>query len=178
MIFLTSDIHFGHKNVIGFCNRPFRDVDHMNEKLIKNWNEVIGIDDVVYIIGDISFTGIEKTKEILRRLNGKKHVIKGNHDKKEHLEILKKEYLILNYQDYLEVEHNGKLFILFHYPIEEWHWMQKGTIHLHGHIHSGPTKSDYHSITKKENRYDVGVDNNNYYPISIEDIIKKLGNKT
>jgi len=79
-IFFTADHHFGHANIIKFSERPFESLEHMNEELIKRWNEKIGKDDTVYHLGDFSLGKPDFTKEILDRLNGNIHLIKGNHE--------------------------------------------------------------------------------------------------
>lgn len=79
-IFFTADHHFGHENIIKFSERPFESLEHMNEELIKRWNEKIGPGDTVYHLGDISLGKPDFTKEILDRLNGNIHLIKGNHE--------------------------------------------------------------------------------------------------
>lgn len=79
--FIIADTHFGHRNIIGYCNRPFRSVEEMDETLIKNWNETVSNDDVVIHLGDFSFGTKERCAEIVKRLNGRKILIKGNHDK-------------------------------------------------------------------------------------------------
>lgn len=79
-VFVTSDTHFGHTNVIKYCNRPFRDAEEMDKALIKNWNETVGKNDTVIHLGDFGFCGRERIKEILSQLNGKKILIMGNHD--------------------------------------------------------------------------------------------------
>src|SRR5581483_5246031 len=76
----TSDTHFGHKNVIRYDERPFRDMDHMREMLIKNWNDTVTPSDTVYHLGDVAFLGTTATREIVNRLNGRKILIRGNHD--------------------------------------------------------------------------------------------------
>lgn len=79
-IFLIGDCHFGHRNIIRYCNRPFKDVEDMTEKLIANWNSVVGNNDIVYVVGDFALCGKQKIIEIGRRLNGRKRLILGNHD--------------------------------------------------------------------------------------------------
>ena len=79
-VFLIGDCHFGHKNIIRYCNRPFKDVDDMTEKLIKLWNNVVGNNDIVYVVGDFALCGKQKIIEIGQRLNGRKRLIMGNHD--------------------------------------------------------------------------------------------------
>lgn len=76
--FVTSDLHFFHKNIIAYCQRPFADVEEMNEVIIKNWNEVVKKDDMVYVLGDFSFCSREMVKELVLKLNGRKILIAGN----------------------------------------------------------------------------------------------------
>ena len=81
-IFFTSDLHFGHKNILAYDNRPFNTIEEHDEALIKNWNGKVGDEDHVYILGDFSFYNANKSCEILDQLKGHKHLIIGNHDKK------------------------------------------------------------------------------------------------
>lgn len=76
-IFLTSDTHFGHANILKHCDRPFQNVEEMNETLITNWNNVVSDNDIVYHLGDFSFRGYTRFKN---RLSGEIILIKGNHD--------------------------------------------------------------------------------------------------
>lgn len=82
MIYFTSDTHFNHKNVIGYCNRPYRDTREMDEALIENWNNTVRKDNEhIYVLGDFCFAGKDYTKSIIHRLKGYKILVKGNHDK-------------------------------------------------------------------------------------------------
>lgn len=80
MNFYTSDPHFGHRNVIKYCNRPFASADEMDEELIRRWNAVVGEDDQVFVLGDVFFCGKIRAAEIMKRLTGHKFLIRGNHD--------------------------------------------------------------------------------------------------
>lgn len=81
-VFFTSDTHFYHGNIIRFCNRPFEDVEMMNETIISNWNNTVGLDDTVFHLGDFCLGGSAEWTKILDRLNGKIYLILGNHDLK------------------------------------------------------------------------------------------------
>ena len=78
--FVIADTHFGHQNIIKYCNRPFASVEEMNEKMIKIWNETVSNNDVVLHLGDLYLGNKERCREIVSKLNGKKILILGNHD--------------------------------------------------------------------------------------------------
>ncbi len=79
-VFYIADTHFGHANIIKHCNRPFESADEMDNTLIENWNNVVGKDDIVIVVGDFAFKGATHT-EYLAKLNGKIYLVRGNHDK-------------------------------------------------------------------------------------------------
>jgi calcineurin-like phosphoesterase family protein len=166
--FFTSDLHFWHNNVIGFCNRPFDSVEHMNKVLIENWNMVVGKEDHIWVLGDFSFGTYQQTEEILSQLNGIKHLIVGNHDRKGRAEKLFNrdwEKWFVEKHDYFRFKHTLGKFVLCHFPLASW---ERGYINLHGHIHSVPD-----TYKPKWMQWDVGVDLNNYTPILLEDVIKR-----
>lgn len=76
----TSDLHFWHKNICKYCNRPFETTEEMNQALINNWNSVVKEDDIVFVLGDMGFCGYDKLEPLMSQLNGKKYLIQGNHD--------------------------------------------------------------------------------------------------
>lgn len=171
MIYFTSDLHFDHENIIHLTKRPFRDAAQMNATLIKQWNATIKPSDEVYILGDVTMKNAEVANTYLKQLRGRKYLITGNHDR-----FIKNqdfdESLFVWIKDYYELKYQGTLFVLFHYPIMDWNGMYRNSIHLHGHIHSHA----YDNFLLQEQgirRYDVGVDANEFRPISIEEIIKK-----
>ncbi len=169
MIYFTSDLHFYHENIIKHANRPFFCVEEMNQALIKKWNQKVHTSDEIYILGDVTLKGATYAVEILTRLNGRKYLIKGNHDRFADQETFDKTFFEW-IKDYHELEYQNQRFILFHYPIEEWNDFFRGSIHLHGHQHN---HEDYNfqNLEKGLRRFDVGVDANNMFPISIDDII-------
>ena len=146
------------------CGRSFESVEQMNETLIKNINDFVSKEDTLYILGDISHKiSTDYTNELIKRINGKKILIRGNHDKQYD------ESLFEGINDYLELNKEGRLYVMMHYPLRSWNKMRRGTIHLHGHIHA--TKQ--YNLDNRERglyQYDVGVDANDYYPVSINQI--------
>ena len=157
MIWLTSDHHFGHGNIIEYSNRPYDGVEEMNEELISNHNAVVSVKDTVYHLGDFTFRDAEYAKGIMERMNGIFTVIRGNHDywtRKLKLTIKNLHEIC----DYKELKHNKENFILFHYPIERWRNSHHGVIHFHGHSHG-------ECPHRELRRMDVGVDPNYYVPV-------------
>ena len=169
-IFYTSDLHLGHLNIILYENRPFTSIKDMEINLIERWNYVVDNSDDVYVLGDFALISskytIEDVNNVVKRLHGKKHLIIGNHD-----QWIKKKDVMPNLWEeityYKEIRDNGKDVILMHYPIEEWNKQRYGAIHLHGHLHSTPT------ILYQKQRYNVGCDNWNYYPVTLETILRE-----
>lgn len=187
MIYFTSDLHLGHANAIGFTSRPFLDVEQMNEGLIKNINETVMTNDELWILGDFAFkVNMAAAKQFRDQINCKTvHMITGNHDKD-----YTRDHIFQSVQHYKELKTEYGKFILFHYPIYEWNGAHNGTIHLHGHIHSTgsyntanlqkkyidrfPEKSFMKDSALGLRIYDVGVDANNYRPISITQIAELM----
>ncbi len=165
MIYFTGDTHFGHKNICQLSDRPYKSVEEMDEALINNWNKVVGDDDEVYHLGDISLTGKPRTREILTRLKGKIYLIRGNHEKAAMACKSRFEWIKSCFQLHM----NEHYFVLFHYPIASWNGLHKGTIHLHGHSHGS------YSVPGKI--MDVGVDALGYKPISIDAVIEAMNKK-
>ena len=153
-IFFIADMHFGDDNIRRYENRPFDTLDEMNEKLINNWNSVVNADDEVYVIGDIG------NEEYIRKLNGKKYLVKGNHDR-----LSNAEYRTIGFE---EVYDKPILFedfwILSHEPVYVNTNMPYANIF--GHIHNNPM---YKTVSARS--YCVSVERINYTPISFEDII-------
>ena len=166
MIYFTSDLHLGHRGIIEMKNRPFQNVEEMNRILVDNYNDVVHKNDTVYFLGDISHhMPIERVNELLSMMKGKKILIKGNHDKKYDSELFEE------ICDFKTVSLNGQYFSLMHYPMLSWPKKNSGGIQLHGHIHSD---EKYNLQNREDNirRYDVGVDANGFYPVSIKQIIE------
>lgn len=133
--FYISDLHFGHNNIIRYDNRPFKSADQMDKALITNWNAAVSKEDVVYILGDISWHDEDKTCEIFQRLNGCKILIKGNHDNIKIDSKLAKCFTSI--QDYAELYLDKKnKVVMSHYPMPFWNGQFRDTIHLYGHVHN------------------------------------------
>lgn len=136
MNFYISDLHFGHKNCMSYDNREFRNIEEHDDHIIKRWNETVGVDDDVYLLGDISWHNVTKTIEIFEQLNGTIHLIVGNHDKKliKNRDLQKRFSEIVPYKE-LEFD-NGSGVVLCHYPIPCFNHHYYGWYHLYGHVHN------------------------------------------
>jgi calcineurin-like phosphoesterase family protein len=132
----TSDCHFGHKNILRFCEatRPYDSVEEMDAAIIASWQRQVAPEDTVYIMGDVFFCKAPRALEILHQLPGQKHLILGNHDGI----IAKTPDLLAEFasvSEYKTVTIDGHYVVMFHYPITEWDRMHHGSIHLYGHVH-------------------------------------------
>ena len=134
--FITSDLHFDHRGIMGFCpeTRPYKDVDHMNSEMIREFNLKVGPNDLTYFLGDIAFCQAQKAAGFMRALNGRKILIQGNHDSKTVKDISFRSCFEEIHQ-YLEINYAGSKICMFHYPISEWNQCHRGSIHLYGHLH-------------------------------------------
>lgn len=130
-IFYISDMHFGHKNIVRYDNRPFYSTQEMDDALINNWNSVVSDNDTVYILGDFSWYKQAKAVDILNMLKGNKVLIKGNHDKSIG-DYRNKKFRVA---DYLEIHDGERKVILSHYPMPFWNGQHANSIHLYGHVH-------------------------------------------
>lgn len=174
--YFTSDTHFNHSKIIEFCNRPARDRDEMNEMLIDRWNERVKPGDMIYHMGDFAFCGKTLRKIIINQLNGRKFLVRGNHDPDSNqwwldagFEWVRDYYKLKETISYEDDEGETKQYVqpivLCHFPILSWDNMAHGSWHLHGHCHGSLPMS-------RMMRLDVGVDTNNWYPYSLEEIQK------
>jgi calcineurin-like phosphoesterase family protein len=170
MHYFTSDLHFFHQNIIKHSHRPFSSLEEMEVLLINNWNSVVTKSDIVYVLGDVAFLTygrkIEDLEKILKMLNGQKFLVKGNHDNKKiiDLNVWIHTYVIKSIKIY------GQSIALCHYPMMSWNSIHHGAWHLHGHCH-GNLKTSHGKM------YDVGVDTNNFTPISFDQIKKIMDEK-
>jgi calcineurin-like phosphoesterase family protein len=176
----TADPHFGHKNILNYCNRPWAEDPRnptkaeayaMDSALVRNWNAVVEKGDDVYIVGDLAYcTEPEYVADRVYQLRGRKHLIRGNHD--QIADTIHAEYpgLFASYTPgYLETEVEGQTIIMCHYAMREWHHALRGTWHIFGHTHG--------TLPPFGKSVDVGVDNvhaivpgASYRPISFAEL--------
>lgn len=183
MIWFTSDLHFGHESIIRYCNRPFKTLENMHESLIHNWNSRVKESDTIYILGDLALCSYKEFEPLATRLNGKKYLIKGNHD---HYSDVQYQKLGITVVYELKIKLAGQMVRLSHYPYAlPWHlrpfayeselrFLDRrppkiiGEFLLHGHTHS--------KIKHQKNMIHVGADAWGFSPVS-KDLIESTINK-
>lgn len=173
----TADLHLGHRNIIDYCSRPFRDVEEMNDALVARWNEVVGADDEVVVLGDFALGRIAETLPLAQCLNGRKVLVAGNHDRcwaghHGRAERAADQYLAAGFDEirqgtihldiagvrvaachfpYVGDSHDEDRYVL-HRPVDEGAWL------LHGHVHERWRVCD--------RMINVGVDVWDYAPVA------------
>lgn len=174
-IWYLSDTHFNHDRIRTLGNRPFATVEEMNEFIIQTFNSLIKPRDTVYHLGDFAFGKQEEIKKIRARLNGKVHLIMGNHDYKNRIDRLK--HLFTSVSDRLQIQVNHQKIILDHYPLLTWNDKYKGSWHLHAHSHNNliVTRADFKTFGKI---LDVGIDGHSYKPWNHDEIIAIMATKS
>jgi calcineurin-like phosphoesterase family protein len=153
MLWVTSDTHFGHANIIRYCDRPFATVSEMDEALVRNWNELVAPEDTIYHIGDFMM-GSGDPDLLLARLNGIKKLVTGNHDGKK---TTKAKGWHSVYGPFIMLE--GQV-MLRHKPEPPW----QARVLLHGHTHG--------TLPPAPGRLDVGVDCHSFKPIPLEEAVR------
>ena len=189
-IWITSDLHFGHRNILKYCKGRIprvkewgrqhgidvtdkNIVDVMDMWLVDIWNSTVAKHDKVYILGDFSFKTRAENEKLLDKLNGKKYFILGNHDGNSDTLYEKFEYIRSISE--LKVGHKSGddtvCFELCHFPMKSWNRMEHGTIQLHGHCHNNMSKTNFMS---GELRVDIGLDSDlaNYGFVTPEMVIE------
>lgn len=174
MIYFTSDLHFCHDREFIYKPRGFNTVWEMNNAILKNWNNIIKYDDIVYILGDLMLNDNEEGVELLKNLNGKKRIILGNHDTNARITLYDNIYNteVIGYADRLD--YNGYHFYLSHYPtfianLDGKRSLKQRMINLFGHTH---VKDKFYQ--DNPTMYNVALDAHNNTPVSIEQIIEDI----
>jgi len=155
--FFISDEHYGHDNIIKYCNRPFKDSEEMDNEIIRRHNEVVDNKDIIIHAGDFSMRSSHETvkRNYIDRLKGQHIFLKGSHD-----------YWNKNLPFIWEKKIDNIYVVVCHYQMASWPRSFHGSIQLFGHSHG---KSKPH-----KNQWDIGVDNNNFYPITLKQIMLNI----
>jgi calcineurin-like phosphoesterase family protein len=182
MIWLTSDWHFNHDREFIWKARGFSSVQEMNEAIIQRHNALVRPDDDVYVLGDSSLGGgdaqvLATNKALIERLNGKLHIIRGNHDTDRRVAMYESCKNVVGPILYADMLHyKGYHFYLSHFPTLtgnlEKESLKQCTCNLFGHTHQ---TTNFHMDMPY--LYHVGVDSHNCYPVSLDDIIQEMNNK-
>jgi calcineurin-like phosphoesterase family protein len=186
-VFITADHHFGHENIIKFCDRPFKTVKEMDKALVENWNKVVSKDDIVYHLGDFTLGGFEIAKGYFEQLNGKIQVL-GNHWHHDKRWLPRDYFGPLTLECPEEIESVGHVNVippmivlelkgmgnedrslgvtLCHYPLLVWDRKHYGAWHLYGHTHKHNLNGEF--------SLNVGVDCMNFAPISLGGVLHHM----
>lgn len=150
MIYFTSDLHLTHSKIIQYCNRPFSSIDEHDKQLIDNWNSRVNKKDTVYMLGDFGFSpsksNVEYLQKLANKLTGRIILIRGNHD--TNIDAIKRFDAV---KDIHVISYYKQKFIMCHYPLRSWQFINKGGIHLFAHCHS--------NMPPYYKSFDVGIDN-------------------
>lgn len=156
--FFTSDTHFGDHRTINIHKRPFDSAAAMDERLIEAWNARVGAGDTVWHLGDFARRAAD-VPALLARLNGIKHLVRGNNDPPGTGEAEG----WASVQDYAEIEEAGVQLVLCHYPFRSWNGQYRRAVNLHGHSHG--------RMKPLPRQYDVGVDARNFRPVTLAELL-------
>lgn len=161
-IYIISDTHFYHTNIIKYCGRPFRSCSEMNEKMISKWNGTVTSKDLVIHLGDFTVYGkSDKVAEICSRLKGKKILVRGNHDRKS------LHWYLTHGFDFVCDEFVIGYILFTHRPVKIREFLlMPFKLNVHGHLHE---KDSPH----KELYENVCVEKTNYYPVNLDCILGK-----
>ena len=166
-IWFSADFHFLHTKIADICNRPISTEEH-DEWLLARINERVGKKDELYILGDVSMASKVRTEKILHRMNGQKFLILGNHDRSiRNSTIFNSIWQRRNF-NFTSLSYPNIHIVLDHYPLASWERKVHGAFHLHGHTHAR------FDNTKNGLSFDIGVDNNNYYPLNLEEVMDRF----
>lgn len=162
-VFFTADTHFGHANIIRYCNRPFADVHQMDACLIERWNAVVSPSDTVWHLGDFTLGDNRAALNYRSRLNGDIHLIWGNHDRS----AVRSSGLWASSSPVQELTLDGHHIVLCHYAMQVWNRSHHGALHLFGHSHGALSNPSPRSL-------DVGVDCHDFRPVTLTEILARL----
>jgi calcineurin-like phosphoesterase family protein len=199
-VFLTSDLHLGHINIVDLCNRPFADVDEMNAAIVSRWNATVAEDDVVWVLGDVAMGNFTESMELVRTLQGRKILIPGNHDRispayPDQRPGKQREWATMYRRAFFDIYRSEGLTLslwgsalgggepnvrLSHYPydstgdprpeIDQYRPVDDGLPLVHGHVHT--------AWTTNGRQFNVGVDVHDFTPVSLNVVRDWVGSLT
>ena len=157
MIYYISDLHFGHRNVIGMDGRPFETIEEMDE-------------DDVYIVGDFAYRNGNTASWYLRQLKGRKRLVIGDHDRLTIQDAKAMEYFI-SVEKMIRVVDNDRVVSLCHFPVAEWDGKRRGGCHVHGHLHNRRDEV-YEFMSRFDKALNAGCMLNGYHPVTLDELIE------
>jgi len=173
MLYFTSDLHLGHSPVLKF--RPmFTNAEEMDEALIKNWNDTVSDEDTVVIVGDLFGRKSVPDLEKIRRLNGKKILVRGNHEK-YWLDKFEKEELDEVFDeicDFYRIDKDGYTLFFCHYPMVSWEYSRKGSLLICGHMHARKGGYEYEMFRNVPCALNAGIDLNGMRPVTLSQLLQ------
>ncbi|MEA4966056.1 MAG: metallophosphoesterase [Oscillospiraceae bacterium] len=165
MIYYTADLHFHYAPILTDAARPFSGIAEMDEALVRNWNQTVGPEDTVYVVGDLGYNGGFVPCDILERLRGRLHLIRGNHDTPFADAPLLYRYFE-TVTDFNEIDDGGTHVLLCHYPIL---YTKRGYM-VHGHLHNARNEI-FETLKRFPHVLNCGVDVNFYRPVTLQELI-------
>ena len=154
MYFFTADEHYGHANIIKYCDRPFGSVEEMDEEIIRRHNSVVGPGDTVIHAGDFSLKKKAEVEDYVARLNGRHVFLRGSHDY----------WLDSDAHEIWERKIDGRYVVVCHYAMRVWPRSHHNSWQLYGHSHG--------RLEPVGKQWDVGVDNNDFHPVSMDRLVE------
>ena len=179
MIYVTSDLHFGHDRQFIWKVRGFSSIDEMNKTYVNRWNSLVTEDDDVYILGDLML-GVPENIEFIRRLNGKLHIVYGNHDTMSRREMYNRLPNVVEANWVIMLDYKKYHFYMSHFPTLTGNLddlnkpLKNKIINLCGHTHTTNPFVDM----DKGIIYHCEVDAHNSYPVLLDNIINDIKNFT
>lgn len=168
--FVISDLHFGHSNIISYCKRPFSNVSHMDREMTRRWNDTVGIYDTTYVVGDFAKSNIGSH---IKRLNGNKIFIKGNHD--NHLANAFPFHILNTGSEYVLLIHcDDPNYYLNRNETTRGILRRWGSWIIHGHYHNNQMTT-HPLINKPHRKINVSAELLNYTPIELNVLLKRRG---
>ena len=173
-MFFTSDTHFNHEKILGFCARPFKDIKEHDKELVYRWNAKVPADGLVFHLGDVCFGDYPYCEELLNCLNGNIFLVLGNHDMRDVRTRYKNRFIGMSLEALINID--GQDIILNHFPLLCYagSYRKKPVWQLYGHVHTSPYSEGIDAKRLKgitfPQQYDVGVDDNNFTPLSYSEV--------
>ncbi len=171
MKYYIADTHFGDTRIINLCGRPYKDLEEMTLSIIMNWNSTVDPKDEVYMLGDVAYRYKGNLRLLLDSLNGKKHLLIGNHDS-GWMKNPANRRAFRSIDIMSKIQDGGRRVVLCHYPLMAFDGSTNGGYHVFGHIHNNTNEPLYNAINSMKNAFNAGVDVNGFAPVTLDQLIE------